>query len=66
MKMWEKKGIVRDLRHNGLSYKEIKQKINFSISKSTISGRCKDIELTAEQKDRLDKLFKDGSYRRSN
>lgn len=61
--MWERKEIVRNLRHNGLSYKEIRQKIPFSISKSTISGWCKDIELTREQKDRLDKLFRDGGYK---
>jgi len=63
MKNWEKKEVVHNLRHQGLSYKEIRQRIPFTISKSTISDWCKDIELTAEQKDRLDKLFKDGSYR---
>ena len=63
MKNWEKKELVRNLRGQGLSYKEIRQKTPFTIAKSTISDWCKDIELTAEQKDRLDKLFKDGSYR---
>lgn len=63
MKHWEKKDLIRDLRRQGLSYREIKQKTPFTISKSTLSLWCKDIELTAEQKDRLDKLLKDGSYR---
>ena len=63
MKNWERKEIVRQLRKCGLSYKEIRQKISFCISKSTISNWCKDIELTNKQKDRLDKLFKQGSYR---
>lgn len=63
MKMWERKELVKNLRNKGLSYKEIRQKIPFSISKGTVSKWCKDIELTSEQKDRLDKLFRDGSYR---
>jgi len=63
MKNWEKKELVRDLRGQGLSYKEIRQKTPFTISKSTVSNWCKDIELSEKQKDRLDKLFKDGSYR---
>ncbi len=63
MKHWEKKELVQNLRHQGLSYKEIRQRIPFTISKSTISDWCKDIELTSQQKDRLDKLFRDGSYR---
>ncbi len=63
MKNWEKKEVVRDLRRHGLSYKELRQRVQFDISKSTISDWCKDIELTSEQKNRLDKLFRDGSYR---
>ena len=63
MKNWEKKELVQNLRHQGLSYKEIRQKIPFTISKSTISDWCKDIELTELQKDRLQKLFKEGSYK---
>lgn len=63
MKYWEKKELIRDLRKEGLSYREIRQKIPFAISKSTISEWCRDIELTNKQKDRLDKLFRDGSYR---
>src|SRR3989338_6994996 len=63
MKHWKKKELVRGLRQEGLSYREIRQKTPFSISKGTISGWCKSIELTSEQKDRIDKLFMDGSYR---
>ncbi len=63
MKNWEKKELVRGLRNQGLSYKEIRQNLPFTISKSTISDWSKDIELTGEQKVRLDKLFIDGSYR---
>ncbi|MBI3991290.1 MAG: hypothetical protein HY350_03980, partial [Candidatus Omnitrophica bacterium] len=62
MKYWEKKELIQNLRHKGLSYREIRQTIPFTISKSTISSWCKDIELTEEQKARLDKLFEDGSY----
>ena len=63
MKYWEKKEVVRGFRQQGLSYGEIRQKAPFTISKSTLSHWCKDIELTAEQKDRLDSLLRDGSYR---
>ena len=63
MKNWQKKELVRDLRGQGLSYKEIRQKTSFTISKSTVSDWCKDIELTEKQKERLDKLLKDGSYK---
>lgn len=63
MKYWERKELIVNLRHQGLSYGEIRQGIPFKISKSTVSNWCKDIELTEQQKERLDKLFKDGSYR---
>ena len=63
MKSWQKKELVRNLRNHGLSYREIGLKTPFIISKSTISDWCEDIELTAQQKNRLDRLFKDGSYR---
>lgn len=53
MKHWEKKELVKNLRNQGLSYKEIREKIPFTIAKSTISQWCKDIELTDEQKERL-------------
>ncbi|MDP2904727.1 MAG: hypothetical protein Q8O22_00310 [Candidatus Omnitrophota bacterium] len=63
MKNWEKKELVRDLRGQGFSYKEIGQKTPFTISKSTVSDWCKDIELTSVQKERLNDLFRDGNYR---
>lgn len=63
MKCWERRELVTDLRRQGLSYKEIKEKTPFIISKSTLSDWCKDIELTTKQKNRLNKLFKDGNYR---
>ena len=63
MKYWEKKELVRNLRSKGLSYREIRQKAPFDISKSTVSDWCKDIELTEPQKERLQKLFREGSYR---
>ncbi len=62
MKQWEQKELVRSLRFQGLSYKEIRGRIPFSIAKSTISNWCKDIVLTIEQQERLEKLFRDGSY----
>jgi hypothetical protein len=63
MKYWERKELVQNLRRTGLSYREIRQEIPFTISKSTISDWCKDIELTTEQKERLERLFRDGSYK---
>ncbi|MCX5697220.1 MAG: hypothetical protein NTU54_04555 [Candidatus Omnitrophica bacterium] len=63
MKNWEKKDFVVGLRRRGLSYREIKGEVPFTLSKSTISSWCKDIELTARQKNRLELIFKDGSYR---
>ncbi len=47
----------------GLSYREIREKAPFGLSKSTVSLWCRDIELTEQQKNRLDALFRDGSYR---
>lgn len=57
MKHWERKELVRELRYQGLSYKEIRQKMPLSISKSTLSTWCKDIALTDKQKDRLVQAF---------
>lgn len=42
------------LRENGLSYSEIKKSI--PVSKSTLSNWLKDIELTSDQRNRLNKL----------
>lgn len=47
----EEKFKAQELRKQGLSYQEILQKI--SVSKSTISLWCKDIQLTKRQKLRL-------------
>ena len=62
-KRWERKELVQSLRRQGLSYREILAKLPFTLSRSTMSNWCKEIELTPEQLDRLDRLFKDGSYR---
>jgi hypothetical protein len=63
MKFWEKQQFVQGLRQQGLSYREICYKIPFGVSKSTLSRWCKDIALTESQKERLDSLFRQGSYR---
>lgn len=53
MKFLEKQRSI-ELRHNGLSYSEIKNLLN--VSKSTLSNWLKNIELTNDQKNRLSKL----------
>ena len=63
LKRWEQKELVQSLRRQGLSYREILSRVPFSLSKSTMSDWCKDIELTPEQLDRLDQLYQVGSYR---
>ena len=63
LKRWEQKELAQSLRRQGLSYREILARLPFSLSRSTISAWCKEIELTPEQLDRLDQLFRDGSYR---
>ena len=63
MKRWEQKELVQSLRRQGLSYREILSRIPFSLARSTISNWCKDIELTPEQLDRLDHLYRASSYR---
>ena len=57
------KELVQSLRLEGFSYREILSHVTFSLSRSTISNWCKDIELTPEQLDRLDRLYREGSYR---
>ncbi len=47
----QKKAVVRKLRKQGLSYSEIQQHV--AASKSSISLWCRDIEMTMEQKARL-------------
>lgn len=63
MKRWEQKELVRFLRRQGFSYREILARVPFSLSRGTISSWCKDIELTPAQLDRLDQLYREGSYR---
>ena len=55
--------MVQSLRHQGLSYREIVSRIPFLLSRSTISQWCKEIELTPQQLDRLDQLYRVSSYR---
>ena len=63
MKRWEQKELVQSLRHQGFSYREILQRIPFALSKGTLSAWCKDIELSPEQLDRLDRLYRISNYR---
>ncbi|MBI3320600.1 MAG: hypothetical protein HYZ89_08495, partial [Candidatus Omnitrophica bacterium] len=63
MKRWQQKELVQSLRRQGLSYREILSQVPFSLSRSTISGWCKEIELSPEQLDRLDQLYRTSSYR---
>lgn len=63
MKRWEQKELVQSLRRQGLSYREILARLPFKLAKSTVSQWCKDVELTPEQLDRLDQLFRTSSYR---
>ena len=63
LKRWEQKELVQALRRQGFSYREILSQVPFSLSRSTTSSWCKDIELTPQQLDRLDGLYRDGSYR---
>lgn len=44
---------VRLLRAQGLTYKEINEKLSINTSKSTLSYWCKDIILTPEQNNRI-------------
>jgi hypothetical protein len=63
LKRWERKDLVQSLRRQGLSYREILSEVPFTLARSTISSWCKEIELTPKQLDRLDGLYRDGSYR---
>jgi transposase len=51
LKRWERRELAQELRRLGLSYREIADVI--PVSKATLSGWCADIELTAEQAQRL-------------
>ena len=63
MKRWEQKELVQSLRRQGFSYREILARVPFPLARSTISQWCKHIELTMEQLDRLDQLYRTSSYR---
>ncbi len=63
LRRWQQREAVRNLRQQGLSYREILARVSFRIARSTISNWCKDIELTSAQLDRLDGLYREGSYR---
>ena len=63
LKRWEQRELVESLRRRGLSYREIMVQLPFPLSKSTISAWCRDIELTPQQLDRLDALYRQGHYR---
>ena len=60
---WERKEKIQGLRRQGLSYREIRAQLPFSVSKGTVSRWCKEIELTSEQLDRLDALKGQAWYR---
>ena len=62
-KRWEQKELVQSLRQEGLSYREILGRVSFPLARSTISHWCRDITLTPEQLDRLDRLYQEGKYR---
>lgn len=55
VRKWQLKKKARKLRRQGLSYKEIMQKV--PVCKSTISLWCRDIELTKKQLARLGSLY---------
>ena len=57
LKRWERRDLGRALRMLGLSYKEIASIV--PVSKGTLSGWCRDIELTASQIGRLAALRPD-------
>lgn len=56
---WEIKEKVRNLRKEGLTYREIRK--TFPLAKSTVSDWCKDIELTEEQKKKIGERQKEGA-----
>lgn len=51
LKRWERREIGQELRRLGLSYREIAAII--PVGKGTLSGWCRDLELTTEQRARL-------------
>lgn len=59
----EEKNLAMNLRREGLSYKEISKKV--TVSKSTLSLWCRDIELTNLQKARLQNNKESGQHKGS-
>ena len=59
---FDDRNIARELRRQGSSFSEIMEKIP-NLSKGTLNGWLKDIELTQDQKNRLLVKMKDGSAR---
>lgn len=55
-KYYSEKAQALNLRKSGKTYSEIKKIINKKIPKSTLSFWCKEIELTKNQKARIEKL----------
>ncbi|HVL82021.1 MAG TPA: hypothetical protein VM840_10570 [Actinomycetota bacterium] len=51
LKRWERREIGRELRRMGLSYSEISRLV--PVTKGTLSGWCRDLELGAEARARL-------------
>ncbi|MBI3361530.1 MAG: hypothetical protein HY023_10515 [Chloroflexi bacterium] len=54
---------TRELRHDGLTYSEICEALEIEIPKSTINNWVKDIELTPEQKERIEQKERDSILR---
>lgn len=51
LKRWERRELGQELRRLGLSYREIAEVI--PVAKGTLSGWCRDLEPTEDQKERL-------------
>jgi hypothetical protein len=51
LKQWERREIGQELRRMGLSYREVAAVI--PVTKGTLSGWCRDIELSDDQRQRL-------------
>ena len=51
LKLWERRELGRGLRKLGLTFAEIRDMI--PISKSTLSGWCRDIDMTPAQIERI-------------
>jgi hypothetical protein len=57
LKRWERRELGQALRQLGLSYREIREII--PVPRGTLSGWCRDIELTPEQAERIERNRKD-------